>query len=80
MQHSRRGGDEERVSCSPDGSAAAAAVAPPDICDLSGGIPAALDGASDSCPELALAELAPEAFLQIMSCLRSTSLYCKQGI
>ena len=26
-------------------------------------MPAALDGASDSCPELALVELTPEAFL-----------------
>ena len=67
MQHSRRGGDEDLVSCSPEGIAAAAAAAPPDSCDLSGGIPAAFDGASDSCPELALAELAPEAFLHIMT-------------
>ena len=40
-----------------------AAGPPPEGWDLKGGMPAALDGASDSCPELALVELTPEAFL-----------------
>ena len=40
-----------------------AATPPPEGWDLKGGMPAALDGASDSCPELALVELTPEAFL-----------------
>ena len=40
-----------------------AAGPPPEGWDLKGGMPAALDGASDNCPELALVELTPEAFL-----------------
>lgn len=48
------------ASGSPEGMAAAP---PPEGWDLRGGMPAALEGASDNCPELALVELTPEAFL-----------------
>ena len=55
------GGEAASVSsCGAEGIAAA----PPDGCDRKAGMAAAaLDGASDSCPELALAELAADAFL-----------------
>lgn len=40
-----------------------AAAPPPEGWDLKGGMPAALEGACDNCPELALVELTPDAFL-----------------
>lgn len=48
------------ASGSPEGMAEGP---PPEGWDLKGGMPAALEGASDNCPELALVELTPEAFL-----------------
>ena len=56
----RCGGDAASASSSSEGRAAA----PPEDCGRRGGMPAAFEGASDSCPELALAELTPDAFLQ----------------
>ena len=54
------GGDAASGSCGAEGMAAAA---PPEGWERRAGMAAALDGASDSCPELALPELAAEAFL-----------------
>lgn len=67
MQSSPCGGDPASGFWLSEGIAAASpeviAAAPPEGWDLNSGMAAALEGASDSCPELALAELATEAFL-----------------